>query len=177
MPCAEHAASRACIAHWSLACVREHAGTHTLDCALPLTLRHSRITVVGGKPPWPLGAESGSPQGYATTTPVATPQNQPNSAPRALLSTDPNPRTPQPTPNQLSSPFPKLLIRSVDVNTARGIRPWPILAPKPTPPPPTPPFAGFLRVNTKPRDTRTDQYGSSDLSAAGFSREMRSALR
>lgn len=157
--------------------MREHAGTHTLDCTLPLTLRPSRITVVGGKPPWPLGAESGSPQGYATTTPVATPQNQPNSAPRALLSADPCPRIPQSTPSRPSSPFPKLLIRSADVNTARGIRPWPILAPKPTPPPPTPPFSVLLRANTSLRDPGTDQYGSPDLSAAGFSREMRSALR
>ena len=47
-----------------------------------LTLRTAVLRSSGGKPPWPLGTESGSPQGYATTTPVATPQNQPNSTPR-----------------------------------------------------------------------------------------------
>lgn len=47
-----------------------------------LTLRTAVLRSSGGKPPWPLGTESGSPQGYATTTPVATPQNQPNFTPR-----------------------------------------------------------------------------------------------
>lgn len=61
---------------------------------------YSRITVVGGKPPWPLGAESGSPQGYATTTPVATPQNQPNSTPRVLLSVTPTSSSLSETPDR-----------------------------------------------------------------------------
>ena len=86
----------------------------------------SRITVVGGKPPWPLGDESGSPQGYATTTPVATPQNQPNSTPRVLLSVAPPPPRPCHPLSQTPDPF------CVDVNTARGIHPCPILAPKST---------------------------------------------
>ncbi|KYN32943.1 hypothetical protein ALC56_12759 [Trachymyrmex septentrionalis] len=44
-----------------------HTSSHTLAALSPLV---QRITVVGGKPPWPLGAESGSPQG-GRSQPVA----------------------------------------------------------------------------------------------------------
>lgn len=68
-------------------CTANHAGwSRRVACArarkhrdLTPRARYTRITVVGGKPSWPLEeASGGSPQGYATTTPVATPENQPN---------------------------------------------------------------------------------------------------
>lgn len=80
-------------------CVRERTCIRQHSRLLHSHPSYSRITVVGGKPPWPLGAESGSPQGYATTTPVATPQNQPNSTPRVLLSVTPPSSALLPTPD------------------------------------------------------------------------------